>query len=129
MATVLVIDDDESVRRIVGRMLVTAGYEVFEARDGIAGMEALRRHSPDLVITDIVMPDQEGIETFARIREVSDVPVIAISGSVVSDDFDPLRDARMLGANVTLSKPSAEKVWSPLSRVCSPPATVGRLEP
>lgn len=105
MATVLLIDDDAHIRAFVERLLRSAGYEVISAGDGKAGLEALRLHNPDLVITDIIMPKQEGIETITRIREASQVPIIAISGSIVTENFDPLRDAGALGADVTIAKP------------------------
>ena len=105
MATILLIDDDAEVRRTIGRMLLSAGYDVVEAADGKSGLNAIRIQAPDLVITDILMPGQEGIETIARIREFLDVPIIAISGTRVSDEFDPLRDATLLGAQLAIAKP------------------------
>lgn len=105
MARILLIDDDASVRRTVGRLLREAGHTVAEAADGKSGVEALQANGPDLVITDIVMPDQEGIETIRCIREASDVPVIAISGSHAANDYDVLRDAKLFGANVSIAKP------------------------
>jgi DNA-binding response OmpR family regulator len=105
MAKVLVIDDDDLVRRAVARIVQTAGHETIEVGDGKAGMTALREHDPDLVITDVVMPEQEGIATIAAIREISGLPIIAISGFQRGGAFDPLLDAEMMGADITLSKP------------------------
>ena len=105
MATLLVIDDDVDVRRTIARILRNAGYDIVEAGDGASGMAALQRDHPDLVITDIIMPDQEGIETIVRIRELSQVPIIAISGALVTGEFNALRDAMLIGADATLGKP------------------------
>src|SRR5688500_15549643 len=97
MARVLVIDDDSLVRNAVSRMLRSVGHETVEVEHGQAGMEILRRDPPDLVITDIIMPEQEGIETIAAIREISGLPIIAMSGSQKEGDFDPLGDAELMG--------------------------------
>ena len=102
---VLVIEDDDAVRKVVCRILRSVGHEPIEAGDGLAGMAALHREQPDLVITDILMPRQEGIETISQIRDVSGVPIIAISGTQASDTFAPLVDAQMMGADITLKKP------------------------
>lgn len=105
MTTVLLIDDDSDVRHVLGRVLRSAGYEVVDAADGKQGLEAFGRHTPDLVITDIIMPNREGLETIASIREMSDVPIIAISGTAVTKNYDPLGDAKLFGANVAMGKP------------------------
>jgi DNA-binding response OmpR family regulator len=65
----------------------------------------LAEEAPDLVVTDLIMPEQEGIETIAQIREASGVPIIAISGSGKAGDFAPLLDAELMGADITLAKP------------------------
>lgn len=105
MATVLLIDDDPAVRRMVGRMLRSAGHDVVEAADGRAGLAALQARSPDIVVTDVMMPDTEGIETIRRIRETSELPVVAMSGALKSGDQDVLLDAKLLGADFAIAKP------------------------
>ena len=103
--TILLIEDNEPVRRTARAMLVRAGYEVTEAADGREGFKAFLRARYDLVITDVIMPGQEGIETIQRIRELDpDVPILAISGSG-TEEFSPLHDAEMMGANRILGKP------------------------
>ena len=105
MAKVLVIDDDDQVRRIVCRMLKSGGHEAVEFSQGEAGMAALEREAPDLVITDLIMPGQDGIETITRIREVSGLPIIAMSGQRLETGFTPLIDAQLMGADLTIKKP------------------------
>ena len=80
-------------------------YEPTGAADGREGVEALRHDRFGLVITDVLMPDQDGIKTIERIREVDDkIPIIAISGSGTGE-FSPLADATRSGATQTLHKP------------------------
>ena len=106
MALILVVDDEPLMRRTVRAVLERAGHEVEEAQDG---NEALRKFSdlqPDLVLTDIVMPDREGVETIGQLRRLNEtVPIIAMSGggSVGGSLF--LELAEQLGATRTLSKP------------------------
>jgi DNA-binding response OmpR family regulator len=102
MATILLIEDDDSVRSALRRGLLRNGHVVEEARNGREGMDIFGRTPIDLVITDLLMPVQEGIETIVSIREVSEsVPIIAISGSV---DLS-LEDAVLIGATFSFSKP------------------------
>ena len=106
MARILVIDDQEPIRRIVRRALEQAGHEVFDASDGAMGMEMLARHSADVVISDIFMPGQDGILTLRQIRkQFPDVKVIVISGGDSTGMLDLRRDAELLGAVKSLQKP------------------------
>jgi CheY-like chemotaxis protein len=110
MTKVLVIEDDQLFRELLCAMLQSAGHETIEADDGNRGVQTLARERPDLVITDIVMPEQEGIETIQQIREIDEtLPIIAISGMWGVDDFAPLDDARLMGASVALPKPLERK--------------------
>jgi DNA-binding NtrC family response regulator len=103
---VLVIEDDAAVRQVVCLVLTEFGrYEPTGAADGREGIEALRHDRFGLVITDVLMPDQDGIETIERIRELDDkIPIIAISGSGTGE-FSPLAEASLIGATQTLQKP------------------------
>ncbi len=79
MATILVIDDDAAVRRVLVRSLARAGHEIVEAENGSSGLARFREHAPELVITDIVMPQTEGIETIREIRRAAPhVKILAI---------------------------------------------------
>lgn len=106
MSRILVIDDDPQVRVVLRRMLEYSGYEVAEAADGAQGMQEFRANPADLVITDILMPEQEGIETIIALRrEHKGLPVIAISGGGAIAADEHLTAAGMLGAARTLAKP------------------------
>ena len=121
---VLVIDDEHSIRHTLRRLLEAHGCEVVTANDGRHGMALFREEHPDLVITDIIMPEREGLETITAIRrEDSSVKILAISGGgrVVNQDF--LAVARKLGADAALAKPfdCAELIASLHSLLPVPP--------
>jgi len=106
MARILVIDDQEPIRRIVRRALEHNGHEVYDASDGEIGMEILESQSFDLVVTDIFMPGQDGIVTLRQIRKrFPALKVIVISGGDSSGLMDLRQDAELLGAVSTLQKP------------------------
>ncbi len=106
MATVLVIDDEESVRAVVRSALQSVGYEVLEASNGREGLGLFRQRPPDLVIADIHMPELNGLDVIMELtREFLDVKVIAISGVPEYQRFLDL--AKLLGARQTLHKPFA----------------------
>jgi DNA-binding response OmpR family regulator len=103
---ILVIDDDPVVRGMLVEMLRREGYEVDEADDGRAGMRKFREVPATLVITDVVMPEQEGLETLMQLRHSSKtVKVIAISGGGRVGPDAYLNSARTLGADAILAKP------------------------
>lgn len=102
-ATILVVDDDPGVREVIRSMLESAGYEVMAAENGREALKILRSSHVDLILTDLVMPEQEGIETIKTLRrEYPNLKVIAMSGAFGGDY---LRIASYLGAHATLPKP------------------------
>jgi CheY-like chemotaxis protein len=107
MSRVLVIDDNHDTRVLMQIMLGHAGYAVDVAADGAAGLEAQRVRPADLVITDIFMPNQDGLETIEQLRrEFPKVKVIAISGGgKLAKSNGYLLTAHEIGADVVLSKP------------------------
>src|SRR4051812_8113041 len=106
MATILVIDDDEATRRVLARALNGRGHRALEANGGKSGVATALREQPALVITDIVIPDQEGIETIGQLRSLVPAPaIIAMSGLRGEAGFTPLEDARLLGADAVFQKP------------------------
>jgi CheY-like chemotaxis protein len=107
MKHILVIDDDEQVRTLVGRFISGSGYSVELADNGMTGIAAMRRTPADLVITDIIMPEKEGVETIMELRrDFPQVKIIAMSGGSPQIQPDlPLRIARTLGADRILHKP------------------------
>ena len=106
MPRVLVIDDDEQIVILLRSMLKRAGYEVLEARDGGRGMKLCRSERVDLVITDIIMPEMEGLELIMGLkREFPDMKIIAVSGGARNKPADYLNMASKLGAHRILTKP------------------------
>src|SRR5207247_5337065 len=106
MARVIVIDDQEPIRRIVRRALENDGHEVFEASDGEVGMELLERAPADVVITDIFMPGMDGIQTLREIRKrFPAIKVIAMSGGDSTGLLDLRQDVELPGALKRIQKP------------------------
>lgn len=122
MARILVIDDQDSIRRVVRRALERDGHEVFDASDGELGMEILESHSFDVVITDIFMPGQDGIVTLRQVRKrFPAVKVIVISGGDSTGMMDLRQDAELLGAVKSLQKPfNAREIMDVVRSVLGP---------
>lgn len=110
MSAILVIDDDASVREVVSEMLRLEGHEVTIAENGRDAIPLLSAHEFDLVITDLIMPEKEGIETISEIRRTDRrIPIVAISGGGRLGPGDYLETARYIGADATLAKPFARQ--------------------
>ena len=106
MARILVIDDDADVRRVIRRTLESDGHQVDEAADGKAGMKRFREQPADLVVTDLFMPEQEGLETIRELRRTyQDVKILVVTGSAPGGPLDFRAHATALGARAALSKP------------------------
>jgi len=106
MTKVLIVDDDEMVRLTVRTMLQRKGYQVDEACDGNDGLKALQRADYDLVITDIIMPDCEGIEFIkGALQARPDRKIIAMSGGGRIRNTEFLDLAKKCGAKAVLAKP------------------------
>ena len=106
MARILIIDDEEGIRRPLQTVLERIGHEVKTAADGQEGLRLWRRFGADLVITDVMMPNKNGIETIMELRaSFPPVPVIAMSGGDMSQRLDLLGNATLLGAVHTIPKP------------------------
>ena len=104
MASILVIDDSTATRETIKETLTRAGHDVILAECGKRGQAVLASHSLDLIITDIYMPDGDGLEVLREARRArADLRVLAISG--VTGRYDMLRVVRALGAARTLRKP------------------------
>lgn len=104
---ILVIEDDEQTRGMLVQMMTRVGYAVVEACNGRSGVEVVRGGSVDLVITDILMPEQDGLETIRDLRaQFPGLPIIAISGGGHDGVLDFLPVARQLGAKRTFRKPT-----------------------
>ena len=106
MARILVVDDDHALRGAIARYLRTLGHHVDEAPDGRHAIAAIRESAVDLVLTDVNMPDMDGIEVLKAVKDHDrDVPVIVISGGGVIPSQILLGNAHLLGAYATLDKP------------------------
>ena len=104
MKRILVIDDDPDTRALLEQMLTSAGYDVLLATDGREGVARYRADPADLVITDLYMPNQEGLETIVQLRKhFPDAKVIAMSGRTTGTTM--LSVAQRLGAVAALEKP------------------------
>jgi CheY-like chemotaxis protein len=106
MARIMIIDDDASVREALAALVGAAGHETCMASDGRRGLDRLPAFQPDLVITDILMPGMEGMETIRELRKRHPLlPIIAVSGCMPFNGTDYLRTAQRLGASQSLPKP------------------------
>jgi DNA-binding response OmpR family regulator len=106
VARILLIDDDNPLRDMMRKVLVHFGHTVIEARNGKEGMRLFPHADADLVITDIVMPEKEGLEVLMELREKQPpVKIIAISGGGRVNAADYLRTATLMGAAKVLAKP------------------------
>lgn len=104
MATILIIDDEEGIRTLLRTVLEAAGYEVMEAVNGRHGLDLYRHRPMDLIITDIGMPELNGLDMMLELtRQFLDTKVIAISG--VEGATHSLDVAKLLGARRTFHKP------------------------
>jgi DNA-binding response OmpR family regulator len=104
MPRILIIDDEHQVRRWLRTGLESAGYDVEDAPDGVKGLTAFKQRPADLVLTDIYMPEKEGLETIRELRRQNpELKIIAMSGGGIAGDFLPY--AKKLGAVKTIEKP------------------------
>jgi two-component system chemotaxis response regulator CheY len=116
---VLLIEDDCDLLRLMGRAFERDGWRVRTAEDGRGGMKVFEADPPALVVTDIIMPTREGIETIiAMKRSRPDVPIVAISGGGRLGGVDFLKLADRLGADATLAKPFRLEELVTLARRC-----------
>ena len=122
MARILIIDDDDTLRGIIAKSLTHAGHTITQANNGRKGVAQFRANPTDLVITDLVMPEQEGMETIKILhRDFPQTPIIAMSGGL---DGSPLYLdlTRRLGATITLTKPfTLQQLKSAVDQIFAPP--------
>jgi CheY-like chemotaxis protein len=106
MKRILIIDDDEQMRALLSDILEHAGYGVTEASNGKEGLERFQADPADLVITDLIMPEKEGVETILELRrQRPEARIIAISGGGRGGACDYLSIAARLGVRRTVAKP------------------------
>ncbi|MGA8180856.1 MAG: response regulator [Desulfobacterales bacterium] len=110
MARILIIDDEAIIRDLLKKILEREGYEIVTAFNGEEGLKIHRENPADLIITDLIMPGKEGIETIMELRrDFKDVKIIAMSGGGRIDPGTYLQMAKTLGAIKTIAKPFDRK--------------------
>ena len=121
MARVLVVEDDPETLETLGRLFTRLGHQVVLARDGVEAMKRLSAEPIDLLFTDLVMPDQDGLGLIREVkRDQPGLLIIAFSGAGVGGPVDYLKAARLIGADATLAKPfSTEEMIEAVERVLS----------
>ena len=119
MPKVLIIDDDEALRRLLLLLLPRLGYEAVAEPDGVAGLRRVGEWEPDVVITDLIMPEKEGVETIMELRRLHpEIKIIAMSGGGRGSSIDYLQIAKRCGAHRTLAKPfEREEIKTALAEV------------
>lgn len=122
MKRILLIDDNEAFRRPLSDVLERAGHEVINAAEGARALSLLHSQAVDLVITDLIMPGKEGLETILEVRKLHPaLKIIAISGGGRINAFDYLQLAEKLGAVATLAKPfTAAQILEVIDRALAP---------
>lgn len=117
MARILLVDDDDEFLAMLSEVLKHAGYEIGQTSDGEQAINLYRMHPTDLVITDLVMPEKEGIQLIVELRRLNHkVKIIAISGVDLRDNY--LEMATALGAKRVLAKPfSDDEILKAVSEV------------
>lgn len=110
MASILLVEDDQQMRALLKLLLTSSGYEVHDVPNGRRAFDEYQQHRFDLVITDLVMPEIDGLEVIMELlRRDKDMRIIAISGAGEDGGKEYLRIAQKLGAQLTLSKPFTNK--------------------
>ena len=106
MAKILIIDDEAPIRRMLSRLFERKGHKIADAEDGNKGLKMAGEFHPDLIITDLLMPEKEGLETIKEIRQINPgVKIIAISGGGVVQPEMYLKLAEKVGADLSFTKP------------------------
>lgn len=104
MKKILVVDDEQIIRDDISEYLSIIGYKVITAGNGKEGLDLVKSENPDLIITDIIMPEMEGIEFIGKVKKsFKNIPVIAMSGSSFGKKF--LDAACLIGAEAKFEKP------------------------
>ena len=103
---ILIVDDDEMMRAFIRELLLINDFEITEAANGKLGLKEFRENTPNLVITDIIMPEMEGISFIRELRSHNkDIPIIAMTGNVHGRMEEYLEISSQLGADEILRKP------------------------
>ena len=122
MATILVVDDNDLVREALALLLARSGHGVLEAADGQEALLLIKTNVPDLIVTDILMPEMAGFEMIEEVRKVApDLKIIAMTGGTPIGPDDLLQHAARLGADEIVAKPiDREKFLESVTRLLGP---------
>lgn len=117
---ILVVDDEDTIVELLEVLLTSEGFEIASASNGSEGLRKVDTVNPDLIITDITMPDMEGIEFISKLRKRStNTPIIAMSGNPIGISF--LGATKLFGARETLLKPfTSQDLVSAVNRCLGP---------
>lgn len=117
---ILVIDDEVYIREGLKQVLQMEAYEVQVAADGKEAIALIQKDIPDIIITDIIMPEKDGVEVICNVKEkYPDIKIIAISGGGRISAHDYLKIAKQLGANTILTKPfSSNDLIMEIQKLC-----------
>ncbi|ETR71127.1 MAG: response regulator receiver protein [Candidatus Magnetoglobus multicellularis str. Araruama] len=106
MPTIVIADDDNHLRSMLKQIIETEDYNVIEAMNGQQAIDFVKKHPVDLVITDLIMPTKEGIETINELKHLNpDLPIFAMSGGSLTNAKVNLKIALNLGVSKTFLKP------------------------
>jgi CheY-like chemotaxis protein len=123
--SILIVEDDKGLRQTLGMLLKSAGHRVASAGNGKEALKELDRESIDLIVTDVLMPEKDGLEFIQEVRQKRPfLPIVAMSGggSHVVDKLHYLDVAKILGAAVSVPKPfSSEQMLSAIDRAWAGP--------
>lgn len=125
MIRILVIDDEEQICSLISMMLEENGYKVETANNGNEAIKKFTEKPFDLIITDLMMPEKEGLETIIDLKEIYPaVKIIAMSGGLRNQDVDFLKTAKIFGASITLRKPfNTQTLLNAVNEVLQNPVT------
>jgi DNA-binding NtrC family response regulator len=121
MAMILIMDDEAQIRKMLKKVLEKNGYDVIEAVNGNQGIKLYKELLPELIITDLIMPEKEGLESIRELKKINpDVKIIAMSGGGIVDPKVYLNLAVKLGAVHTFAKPvDNENLLSTIKEILS----------
>lgn len=124
MANILLVEDEDQLRSLLKEVLESAGHAVYEARDGKSALNIFEFYLTDLVVTDLIMPEKEGLELIRELRRSQpDIKIIAMSGGGRNNAHDYLEMAKKFGAAILLEKPfSNDNITEAVSALLETPA-------
>jgi len=129
MKRILIIDDNDSFREFLREVLESAGYEIIDASNGDDGIKLYREKGADIVISDMIMPGKEGLETMVALKkEFPDIKMIAVSGGGFEEPTTYLEGAELIGGALrTFTKPfTIPEILKAIKEILESPAKKGK---